>query len=146
AECQPKRNGYLGAIPKEDSVWSEVAKGNIRSRGFDLDGAWSPWYTVHKIMAGLLDAWLYCDNEKGLTLQKKFADWTAKTIGNLSDSLIQRMLICEYGGMNEVLTNTYALSGDKKYLDLSYKFHDRRVLDSLARLVNVLPGKHSNTQ
>ena len=54
-ECQSKRNGYLGAIPKEDSVWGEVAKGNIRSRGFDLDGAWSPWYTVHKIMAGLLD-------------------------------------------------------------------------------------------
>ncbi|MBD0367559.1 MAG: glycoside hydrolase family 127 protein, partial [Flavisolibacter sp.] len=49
---QARKTGYIGAIPKEDSVWAEVAKGNIRSRGFDLNGAWSPWYTVHKIMAG----------------------------------------------------------------------------------------------
>jgi len=145
-ECQPKRHGYLGAIPKEDSIWAEVAKGNIRSRGFDLDGAWSPWYTVHKIMAGLLDAYLYCNNAKALTIEKGMADWTANTLKNLGDSLIQRMLLCEYGGMNEVLVNTYALTGDKKYLDLSYKFHDRRVLDSLANQADILPGKHSNTQ
>ena len=59
-ECQQARKtGYVGAIPKEDSMWAEVAKGNIRSRGFDLNGAWSPWYTVHKMMGGLLDAYLY---------------------------------------------------------------------------------------
>lgn len=146
AECAPKRNGYLGAIPKEDSVWAEVAKGNVRSRGFDLNGAWSPWYTVHKIMAGLLDAYLYCDNQKALAIETGMADWTANTIHNLNDSLLQRMLFCEYGGMNEVLVNTYALTGDKKYLDLSYKFHDKRILDSLALQKDVLPGKHSNTQ
>ncbi len=71
-ECQKARKtGYLGAIPKEDSVWAEVEKGNITSRGFDLNGAWSPWYTVHKIMAGLLDAWLYCDNAKALEINAK---------------------------------------------------------------------------
>jgi len=59
---------------------------------------------------------------------------------------MQRMLMCEYGGMNEVLVHTYALTGDKRYLDLSYRFHDRRVLDSLANQVDILPGKHSNTQ
>lgn len=146
AECSPRRNGYLGAIPKEDSVWGEVEKGNIRSRGFDLNGAWSPWYTVHKIMAGLLDAYLYCDNKKALELQTKFSDWTANLLRNLPDSSLQRMLFCEYGGMNETLVNTYALTGEKKYLDLSYKFHDKRVLDSLAIQKDVLPGKHSNTQ
>lgn len=146
-ECQQSRKtGYLGAIPKEDSVWGEVEKGNIRSRGFDLNGAWSPWYTVHKIMAGLLDAYLYCDNKQALIIQEKFADWTEHTLRNLSDSLVQRMLMCEYGGMNEALVNTYALDGKKKYLDLSHKFHDKRVLDSLALSYDVLPGKHSNTQ
>jgi DUF1680 family protein len=146
AECQPKRNGYVGAIPKEDSMWAEVEKGNIRSRGFDLNGAWSPWYTVHKIMAGLLDAYLYCDNKKALTVETGIANWTAHLLRNLPDSSLQRMLFCEYGGMNDVLVNTYALTGEKKYLDLSYKFHDKRILDSLALQKDILPGKHSNTQ
>lgn len=146
-ECQEARKtGYLGAIPKEDSMWSEVAKGNIRSRGFDLNGAWSPWYTVHKIMGGLLDAYLYCGNKDALELNNRMADWTGNLVKNLSDSLIQQMLVTEYGGMNDVLVNTYAITGDKKYLDLSYKFHDKRVLDSLGMKYDVLPGKHSNTQ
>ncbi len=146
AVCQPLRNGYLGAIPKEDSVWAEVKKGSIRSKGFDLNGAWSPWYTVHKVMAGLLDAYLYCNNDKALEIQKKLADWTGTIVNGLTDEQNQQMLFCEYGGMNEVLVNTFALTKDRTYLDLSYKFHDRRVLDSLAAGNDVLPGKHSNTQ
>jgi DUF1680 family protein len=146
ALCQPARSGYLGAIPKEDSIWAEVQKGNIRSRGFDLNGAWSPWYTVHKVMAGLLDAYLYCHNNKALDLQIRFADWTENLLKDLADEQIQKMLLCEYGGMNEALVNTYALTKDKRYLALSYKFHDKRVLDSLALGKDVLPGKHSNTQ
>src|SRR4051812_3556021 len=120
-ECQlSRKTGYVGAIPGEDTVWSQVAAGKIRSRGFDLNGGWSPWYTVHKIMAGLLDAYLYCDNKEALAIEKKMADWTGKTINHLPDSLIQKMLLCEYGGMNEVLVNTYAITAEKKYLDLSY--------------------------
>lgn len=141
-----RKTGYVGAIPKEDSMWAEVAKGNIRSRGFDLNGAWSPWYTVHKIMAGLIDAYLYCDNEKALKVETGIADWTDNLTKRLSDSLIQKMLVTEYGGMNDVLVNTYALTGNKKYLGLSYRFHDRRMLDSLALRKDILPGKHSNTQ
>jgi len=147
AECQQHRKtGYIGAIPSEDSIWQLVSEGQIRSRGFDLNGGWSPWYTVHKIMAGLLDAYIYCNNQQALDVEKGMADWTEKIVGHLPDSLVQKMLLCEYGGMNEALVNTYALTGEKKYLDLSYRFHDRRVLDSLALQQDVLPGKHSNTQ
>lgn len=147
AECQKARKtGYIGAIPREDSVFAEVSQGNIRSRGFDLNGAWSPWYTVHKVMTGLLDAYLYCNNEKALAINVAMSDWTADILKNLTDEQLQKMLLCEYGGMNDVLVNTYALTGNKKYLDLSYKFHDKRVLDSLALHKDVLPGKHANTQ
>lgn len=147
SECQKARKtGYLGAIPKEDSMWAEVAKGNIRSRGFDLDGAWSPWYTVHKIMGGLLDAWLYCHNLQALKVDQGMADWTGEEVKGLNDSLMQKMLGTEYGGMNDALVNTYAFTGDKKYLDLSYRFYDRRVLDTLALKIDALAGKHSNTQ
>jgi DUF1680 family protein len=146
-ECQhARKTGYVGAIPKEDTVFLEVSQGNIRSRGFDLNGSWSPWYTIHKVMAGLLDAYLYCDSEKALAIDKKMADWAEGVLKNLNDDQLQKMLLCEYGGMNEALVNTYAFTGEKKYLDLSYKFHDKKVLDSLALGVDVLPGKHSNTQ
>lgn len=146
-ECQKARKtGYVGAIPKEDTVWAEVKAGNIRSRGFDLNGAWSPWYTVHKVIAGLLDARLYCNNDKALTIAVGIADWTNETIKDLSDAQLQKMLFCEYGGMNDALVNIYALTGNKKYLDLSYKFYDKKILDPLAARQDSLSGKHSNTQ
>ncbi|MBL0739826.1 glycoside hydrolase family 127 protein [Chryseolinea lacunae] len=145
--CQvARKTGYVGAIPREDSVFMEVSQGQIRSRGFDLNGSWSPWYTIHKVMAGLLDAYLYCNNDKALAIEQRMADWTETTLKNLNDEQIQKMLLCEYGGMNEVLVNTYAFTKNKKYLDLSYKFHDKVVLDSLAKRVDILPGRHSNTQ
>jgi DUF1680 family protein len=146
-ECQrARKTGYVGAIPKEDTLWREVAAGDIRSKGFDLNGAWSPWYTVHKVMGGLLDAYLYCNNTKALKIETAMADWTGNTIKNLNEDQMQKMLFCEYGGMNETLVNTYAMTGNKKYLDLSYRFYDKRILDSLAVKQDVLPGKHSNTQ
>ncbi|NNV54364.1 glycoside hydrolase family 127 protein [Limnovirga soli] len=146
-ECQKARKtGYIGAIPNEDSLWQSVENGFIKSRGFDLNGAWSPWYTVHKIMGGLLDAYLYAHNEKALAINMGIADWTAHITRKLNDSLFQKMLITEYGGMNDALVNTYAITGEKKYLDLSYKFYDRVIMDSLAIQKDILPGKHSNTQ
>jgi hypothetical protein len=147
ALCQKARgSGYIGAIPREDTVWAEVGAGKIRSHGFDLNGAWSPWYTVHKVMAGLLDAYLYCGNAEALRVERGMADWADGVVSGLSDSIRQRMLACEYGGMNEVLANTYAITADKKYLELSYDFYDKRILDSLAQGLDDLAGKHSNTQ
>ncbi|MDN5289414.1 MAG: glycoside hydrolase family protein [Mucilaginibacter sp.] len=146
-ECQvARKTGYVGAIPKEDTVWAEVAKGDIRSRGFDLNGGWSPWYTVHKVMAGLLDAYLYSHNTQALKICEGMANWTGETIKNLNDDQLQKMLLCEYGGMAETLINLYAINGNTKYLELSYKFYDKRILDPLAEKQDILPGKHSNTQ
>ncbi|MEO6524351.1 MAG: beta-L-arabinofuranosidase domain-containing protein [Mucilaginibacter sp.] len=145
--CQDARKtGYVGAIPKEDTVWAEIKKGNIRSRGFDLNGAWSPWYTVHKVMAGLLDAYLYCDNKEALVVCKGMGNWTTDLLKDLNDDQIQRMLLCEYGGMAETLVNLYAITGDKSYLNTSYRFYDKRILDPISENKDILPGKHSNTQ
>ncbi|MFD1820665.1 hypothetical protein SAMN04515674_10817 [Pseudarcicella hirudinis] len=145
-KCQKARKtGYVGAIPKEDSLFAKVAKGDIRSGGFDLNGGWSPWYTVHKVMAGLIDAYLYCDNKKALNIVTGMADWTAKTINPLSPELLQKMLKCEYGGMSDALANIYAITGNKKYLDLSYKFYDDFVMVPLSNRIDPMAGKHSNT-
>lgn len=146
ALCQKERGtGYVGAIPNEDQVFYKVALGNISSRGFDLNGAWAPWYTIHKLMAGLLDAYKYTGNTKALEVDKGIADWTDNLLRGLTYDEIQKMLRCEYGGMNETLANTYALTGNEKYLKLSHKFHDNFVVDSLEVKHNPFPGKHSNT-
>lgn len=144
--CQTARKtGYVGAIPGEDSIFGNVAKGIIKTGGFDLNGGWSPWYTVHKLMAGLVDAYLYCDNEKALQVVVKMADWTAETMKNLTEEQRLQMLNCEYGGMNDVLVNIYAITGNRKYLDLSRKFNDEFVMGKLAEEIDPMPGKHSNT-
>ncbi len=146
AICQKARKtGYVGAIPKEDSIFTKVAKGEIKTGGFDLNGGWSPWYTVHKVMAGLLDAYLYCGNKQALQVVEGMADWTGKTVNPLSPELLQKMLKCEYGGMAEVLANLYAITGKKVYLDLSYKFYDDFVMLPLSKRINPMAGKHSNT-
>lgn len=145
-KCQDARKtGYVGAIPNEDSVFYKVSIGDIKSSGFDLNGAWSPWYTVHKVFAGLLDAYLYADNKMALTIAKGIADWTEKLLSKLSNEQLQKMLKCEYGGMNDALANLYSITGEKKYLDLSYKFYDDFVMVPLSNKIDPLPGKHSNT-
>jgi DUF1680 family protein len=142
---QARKTGYIGAIPKEDSIFGKVARGDIKTGGFDLNGGWSPWYTVHKVMAGLADAYLYAASSKALQLLKGMANWTANTINPLNPAQLQKMLRCEYGGMNDLLANLYAFTGEKKYLDLSYKFYDDFVMEPLSKKIDPMPGKHSNT-
>ncbi len=146
ARCQQARKtGYVGAIPNEDSIFYKVKRGIIKTAGFDLNGGWSPWYTVHKVMAGLADVYVHTGNEQALKVLKGMADWTAGIVDGLTPEQQEAMLQCEYGGMNDVLVHLYELTGEKKYLDLSYKFHDRFVLDELAQQRDVMPGKHANT-
>jgi DUF1680 family protein len=146
AKCQAARKtGYVGAIPKEDSIFWKLQHGIIKTGGFDLNGGWSPWYTVHKVMAGLTDAYIFADNKKTLTIVEGMADWTHNILKDLNDEQLEQMRKCEYGGMADVLTHLYEITGKKKYLDLSYKFHDHFVLDELSKKIDPLPGKHSNT-
>lgn len=145
--CQKNRpDGYIAAMPNGDKVWAEVKRGEIRSGGFDLNGLWSPWYTHHKVLAGLLDAYRLAGNREALTVAEKFADWAIDETKNLTDEQWQKMLACEYGGMNDALAELYAATGQRKYLDLSRKFYDNRVLAPLAEGEDDLSGKHSNTQ
>jgi uncharacterized protein len=142
---QARKTGYVGGVPNEDTVFAQVARGEIRSKGFDLNGAWVPWYTLHKVMAGLIDTYLYCDNNQALDVLNKIGSWIDKELKNLTDAQLQKMLDCEHGGMNEVLVNMYAITGNSNYLQLSYKFHHKVVLDSLAHQVDIMQGRHSNT-
>ena len=144
--CQDARKtGYVGGMEDEDSIYGLVAKGQINSSGFDLNGGWSPWYTVHKIMAGLVDTYMLTGNKEALSVLEGMGSWIDHTISGLNDELREKMLTCEYGGMNDVLAILYGLTGNKKFLDLSLKFHDHFVLGKLEQRIDPMPGKHSNT-
>lgn len=147
-ECQKADgDGYIGAFPDGKRILEEeVAKGDIRAQGFDLNGIWVPFYTEHKVMAGLFEAYDLCGNKKALQINIRFADWLNTIIDDLSDEKIQEMLHCEHGGINESLAELYAKTGNEKYLQMSRTFHHKAILDPLAEGIDILPGKHGNTQ
>ncbi|MCX6617090.1 MAG: glycoside hydrolase family 127 protein [Acidobacteria bacterium] len=145
-EVQDKHgDGYLSALEKGRECWEAVARGDIRSGGFDLNGLWSPWYVLHKTYAGLRDAWRHTGNRTALEVEIKYAAWAERVLSKLDDGQIQRMLNTEFGGMNEVLADLYADTGDKRWLDLSWKFEHRAFVDPLKRHQDNLAGKHGNT-
>jgi hypothetical protein len=147
AQCQQANgNGYIAAIPGGKDVFGKIAQGKIDAQAFGLNGGWSPWYTIHKELAGLIDSYTLCGNTQALVVATNFANWVDATTANLTDTQWQRMLKCEYGGMNEALANLSAVTGNERYLELAKKFYDLRVLSPLARGEDDLTGKHSNTQ
>jgi len=146
-EVQDKNgDGYLGALEGLREKFAEVAAGNIRSSFFDLNGLWSPWYTLHKTFAGLRDEYRYTGNRTALELEAKYAGWAETVLLKLDEAKTQQMLNTEFGGMNEVLADLYADTGDKRWLVLSHRFDHQAVIGPLSRREDKLAGLHGNTQ
>ena len=148
AECQNADDfGYVGAFENGEKILEEqVAKGDIRAKGFDLNGIWVPYYTQHKVLDGLIHAYKICGNKKALEVATKFTDWLYTIVKDLNDAQIQEMLHCEHGGINEVLAELYGLTDNSKYLEMSKIFHHKCIIDSLANHNDILAGTHANTQ
>ena len=147
-EIQEANGGeYLGAFTDGKKIFEEeIAQGNIRSQGFDLNGIWAPFYTHHKVMAGLRDAYRLLGNEKALEVEQNFADWIGSIVLNLSNDGVQNMLHCEFGGVQETLADLYEDTGEDKYLKIARVFHHEAIIDPLTNGEDILPGKHGNTQ
>ena len=135
AESKTFHPGYLSAFPEE--LFDRV---DARQR------VWAPYYTIHKIMAGLLDAHLLTANAQALEVLKKQADWVVWRNGRLSEEQRQAMLQTEHGGMVEVLANLYAVTGDTRYMTAAAWFEHKRIVEPLARGVDPLDNLHANTQ
>ena len=134
--------GYVGGVPGSDRLWSTFKKGDFTA----FYGAWVPFYNIHKMYAGLRDAWLYCGNEQAKQLFLGFCDWAIDLTAGLSDEQMERMLDIEHGGMNEVLADAYAITGDRKYLTVAKRFSHRRLLTPLSQRQDCLDNMHANTQ
>ncbi|HEY6806368.1 MAG TPA: beta-L-arabinofuranosidase domain-containing protein [Pyrinomonadaceae bacterium] len=145
-EVQDKNgDGYLGALEGLREKFAEVTAGNIRSNSFDLNGLWSPWYTLHKTFAGLRDAYRFTGNQTALEVEAKYAAWAESIMSKLNDEQTQKMLNTEFGGMNEVLADLYADTGDKRWLALSLRFDHHAFVDPLKHREDKLAGQHGNT-
>jgi uncharacterized protein len=127
--------GYLSAFPEYFFDRVDAQK-----------PVWAPWYTMHKIMAGLLEVHVHTGNPQALEVLNRIADWVKFRVDRLTPEQMQGSLKTEHGGMNEVLANLYAVTGNPDHLRLAQAFNHRAVFDPLARGEDRLDGLHANTQ
>jgi len=136
AKCQKANGaGYLSAFPP--SFFDRLRAGQK---------VWAPWYTIHKIMAGLLDMYVLAQNEQALDVVRGMAGWAKRWTDELSDEDMARVLRVEFGGMNEVLYNLYAVTGVKDYAAAAHRFDHEWLYGPLAEGRDELKGLHVNTQ
>jgi DUF1680 family protein len=141
AVCQDRaqaagfNTGYLSAFPE-----------SFITRVEERQAVWAPYYTLHKIMAGLLDMHLLAGNAQALTVLTRMAAWVGWRNGRLTLAQRQAMLKTEFGGMNEVLANLYQLTGDPAHLTAAQYFDHAEIFDPLAANTDALNGYHANTQ
>lgn len=147
AICQDRNgNGYVGGIPDGQQVWKDIAAGKIEAANFSLNDRWVPLYNIHKIFAGLKDAYQIAGQEKAKDMLIDLTDWFAGVVSDLSDEQVQDMLRSEHGGLNEVFADVAAITGEDKYLELAKRCSHETILDPLLREEDQLTGLHANTQ
>ena len=117
--------GYLGGMPESAKVWSAFMKGDFGPYW----GAWAPFYNIHKMFAGLRDAWVYCGNADARDMFLKYCDWCVNLTANLTDEQMEQMMGNEYGGMNEVLADAYAMTKDEKYISCAKRFSHKKIMN-----------------
>jgi uncharacterized protein len=134
--------GYAGGVPNSNNIWSSFKSGDFTI----YNSSWAPFYNLHKMYAGLRDAWLYCGNESAKDLFLKFCDWGIRITSALSEEQMQSMLNMEHGGMNEIFADAYQITGEEKYLAAAIRFSHKMVLDPLSQGIDNLDNMHANTQ
>ncbi len=136
AACQKKMGtGYLSAYP-EEQIDRVIARRRV----------WAPWYTLHKIYAGLIDMYVYCGNAQALDVAQGMAKWAKGRLDPLDRDAMQAMLnATEQGGMNETLANLYGITGDRQWLDLAERFNADAYNNPLLLQRDELKDLHANS-
>ena len=135
-------DGYIGGVPKGKEFWKNISEGKVGA----MNGQWVPFYNIHKVYAGLIDAYRVAGVTKAKDLLIKYSDWLENLTAKLSDDQLQIILRDEHGGMNESLAEVSEITGDKKYMVLAKRFSHRAILNPLLHKKDSLTGLHANTQ
>ncbi len=128
------QNGYLSAF----------AQGLI-DRTMNGKSVWAPWYTLHKIFAGLTDQYLYCNSDTALLVATKMGAWAYNKLKDVKEVQRAVMLRNEFGGINDAFFNLYAITGDQRFKWLADFFYHNEVLDPLKNKQDNLNPRHANT-
>ena len=139
---QAHQNGYAGGVPNSGKIWPALAHGDFSQ----IKKAWVPWYNLHKMYAGLRDAWLYAGEESARDMFLSFCDWGVELTSHLDDGQMEQMLHTEHGGMNEMFADAFAMTGNEKYLLTARRFSHKKLLNDLMRGIDNLDNMHANTQ
>jgi len=134
--------GYIGGFPNSAKLWSAFKKGDFGI----YHSSWAPFYNLHKMYAGLRDAWIFCGNEDARSLFLSFCDWGIDITSTFTEEQMQSVLNMEYGGMNETFADAYQITGDEKYLIAAKRYSHNMFFDPLSQGIDNLDNKHANTQ
>jgi DUF1680 family protein len=147
ALCQTKNaDGYVGGIPNGKVFWGRIKSGDIDGSSFGLNNTWVPLYNIHKLYAGLYDAYFFGENKEALTVLIGLSDWMIDLFKNLSDEQTEQVLKTEHGGLNESFLDVYLATKEKKYLDFAERLSQKAFLNPLLAKEDKLTGLHANTQ
>jgi len=143
--CQKTHgDGYACAVDK--SCFEKLRHGEIHALGFALNGIWVPLYSIHKLLAGLRDAYRLCGIAEALEIARKLAEYFLEVWNNLDDSRIQEILKCEHGGIAETLISLFEDTGDRRFLEFANRaFFQKSAMEPLRGLRDELNGLHGNT-
>lgn len=137
-------DGYAFPVPK--ATFTRLRDNKVDAQPFKLNGIWSPFYSLHKLFAGLRDVYCLMEYPKALEVERKLGDFVVSVVSPLTPENTQKMLSCEFGGMDEVLTDLTADTGEQKYLECAKKyFYHEALMDPLSRGQDILTGRHGNT-
>ncbi|HLP14776.1 MAG TPA: beta-L-arabinofuranosidase domain-containing protein [Bacteroidota bacterium] len=134
--------GYAGGMPNSKAIWSKLKTGDFST----YFSSWAPWYNLHKMFAGLRDAWMYGGSDEARRMFLAYCDWAIALTSGLSDEQMQMMLNAEHGGMDEMFADAFQMTKDEKYLRAARRFSHRALLDPMAAGNDNLDNKHANTQ
>jgi uncharacterized protein len=136
AVCQKAlgSSGYISAFPVE-----------LFDRLDALKGVWAPFYTLHKIMAGLLDMHTHANNAEALEVLSGVAGWVDSWTASKTPEHMQEILDNEFGGMNDVLYNLAIVTGDDRWAVVGDRFTKIKFFNPLAVRKDELRGLHANT-
>ncbi|WP_171107641.1 MULTISPECIES: beta-L-arabinofuranosidase domain-containing protein [unclassified Streptomyces] len=138
----PSHPGFLAAYPETQFIQLESMTSG------DYTRVWAPYYTAHKILRGLLDAYLATDDERALDLASGMCDWMYSRLSKLPDATLQRMWGIfssgEFGGIVEAIVDLHALTGKAEHLALARLFDLDRLIDACAADTDILDGLHAN--
>ncbi|REH00959.1 beta-L-arabinofuranosidase domain-containing protein [Flavobacterium aquicola] len=143
--------GFISAYPPDQFIMLEKGA----KYGGQKTQIWAPYYTLHKILAGLMDIYEVSGNEKALQVAKGMGTWVHSRMAKLPTETLITMwntyIAGEFGGMNEAMARLYRITNDKQYLEVAQMFDNIKVFygdaqhsHGLAKNVDTFRGLHAN--